>query len=865
MPFQKHVYFPLAVGAEAAEGMAAGLGPALAPGPGPVPFFQFRPRQESVDWRRLGAIDVDKVAGELDFLTLQENMANITFCKLEDEKCPHCQAGLDPVLLKLIRLAQLTIEYLLHSQEFLTTQLQGLEQRLRRSLADGEQGKRALAKQAADIKLLKDECRRRKKLISTQQLMIEAKASYHQCHFCEKAFMNQAFLQSHIQRRHPEDIHIADLKKKAQTEKLQNEIDVLKEQLQLTKSQLEAEQQAHMVKFSKEYEIQKTREEEILKSFDKWKEEEKEKLVDEMEKVKGMFMKEFQELTTKNSELENQLLEIQRSNMQVKSNIGTLKDAQEFNEDRPQCSQDFQYMLQLLDNQEIKWNSRVQALHEEHKKEKGQLLSHIEKLQASTIVDLNASNVFYKKRIEELGQRLQEQNELIITQKKQIKAFSSKPLKSNRGQNVSLSTWQTSEAKSSTPTLHINAPAPQALDPKSSPTVPEQAFSSHILEPIEELSEEEKGKENELKLNNSKLHLINALKTNPSLTKELRTVLEQTLVEKLESLGIKAGVRGIPSDILNRVLVSVESAREEREKQVPNIQQIREHLEHQVSCKIEERASLSSNRSVSTSHINSADIRRVSQLETTSPLEWPKLTKQSLKIKCSMKQRPVVTERTSTPKTRKNTLGDDFPKKSSSVTTPPFSSEEEFDEEMIVQSYVYPELLQQPSSKTVVNNFGKDINKSDSDWTEESEIEELEAPSKPPRSMSIRKLTEKVEKTLSSHGSLNKAIGGINVTQAFMKKEVIDDKEELKFADVNDDDWDISSLEEEKSLGKAVGKDRSGSVPTKDEADNPHVTKAWGSHTPKEPKGEGLHEADTVSTLKSSVVTVTDWSDSSDM
>lgn len=29
-----------------------------------------------------------------------------------------------------------------------------------------------------------------------------------QCHFCDKAFMNQAFLQSHIQRRHPEDSHL---------------------------------------------------------------------------------------------------------------------------------------------------------------------------------------------------------------------------------------------------------------------------------------------------------------------------------------------------------------------------------------------------------------------------------------------------------------------------------------------------------------------------------------------------------------------------------------------------------------------------------------------------------------------------------
>ena len=49
-----------------------------------------------------------------------------------------------------------------------------------------------------------------------------------------------------------------------------------------------------------------------------------------------------------------------------------------------------------------------------------QLLSHIEKLRTSMIDDLNASNVFYKKRIEELGQRLQEQNELIITQRQQV-------------------------------------------------------------------------------------------------------------------------------------------------------------------------------------------------------------------------------------------------------------------------------------------------------------------------------------------------------------------------------------------------------------------------------------------------------------
>ncbi|KAF6333410.1 hypothetical protein mRhiFer1_008168 [Rhinolophus ferrumequinum] len=73
--------------------------------------------------------------------------------------------------------------------------------------------------------------------------------------------------------------------------------------------------------------------EEFLKLVDGQNEEEKEKLVDEMEKVKEMFMKEFKELTSKNSALDYQSSEIQKSNMQMKCNTGPLKDAHEFKEE----------------------------------------------------------------------------------------------------------------------------------------------------------------------------------------------------------------------------------------------------------------------------------------------------------------------------------------------------------------------------------------------------------------------------------------------------------------------------------------------------------------------------------------------------
>ncbi|XP_072478207.1 cilium assembly protein DZIP1 isoform X3 [Notamacropus eugenii] len=737
MPFQKHVYYPFAGGQEGqapapsstlhcpSRSTGAGVAGMASAGAGPFPFFQFRPRLESVDWRRLSAIDVDRVAGELDFLTLQENIMNITFCRLEDEKCPHCQSGVDPVLLKLVRLAQFTIEYLLHSQEFLTAQLQALEEKLRLALTDAEQGKKLLAQRAAEMRVLKDECKRRKKMITTQQMMIEAKASYYQCHFCEKAFMNHAFLQSHIQRRHPEESHF-EFRKKAQTDRLQNEIDLLKEQLQLTKSQLEAEQQAHVVRFSKEYEIQKSKEEEILKSFDRWKEEEKEKLIDEMEKVKEMFMKEFKELTSKNSALEYQLLEIQKSNMQIKSNIGTLKDAQESKEERPQYPQDFQNVMQLLDNQESKWTSRVQALHQEHKKEKGRLLSHIEKLRTSMIEDLNASNVFYKKRIEELGQRLQEQNELIISQKQQIKEFASKPLHTINEQNGNPFVRQTLEKP--VPIIQMNASASKSSDSKSSQTI---------------------------------------ARDKPSMT----------------------------------------------------------------------------------------------QLEMSSSGELPRVTKSSSKTKHLIKQKSVRAEQIHTPITRTDTLEENFLKKSSSISTPPFSSEDELDEDGIVQSFLAPELLRKQSANSL-HSFGNDAARSDTDWTEGSEIEDNEIPSKPAEGSCIKLLTEKVEKTVSNHRNVNKPVGGISVAEAFVKKEEL--QEELQCADVDDDDWDTSPLEEEKSLKNNVGKKPSGPALIKIESNTIHVASAWDACAPKVPKTEGLQDADT-STLKSSLVTVTDWSDSSDI
>ncbi|NXL85712.1 DZIP1 protein, partial [Alectura lathami] len=753
-------------------------------------------------------------------------------------RCPHCQGPADPLLLKLLRLAQLCTEYLLHSQEYLSAQLGGLEEALRAAQAQRDRLGEEVAQRAQEVKGLKEECRRRKKMISTQQMMLEARASYHQCQFCEKAFMNYSFLQGHMQRRHPEESQM-EQKRKAKTDKLQDEIDKLKEQLQLTKSQLEAEQQANMIRFSKECEQQKSKEEEILQSFHKWKEEEKAKLADEIEKVKEMFMKELKELSSRNSTLENQLLALQTSNMQ-KSNLGTLKDSQEFIEEKPQSTQDYHKVVKLLEKQESKWTSKIQALRQDHETENSLLLSQIEKLKSSR-EDLNKNNTFYKRRIEELEQRLQERNDLIITQKKQIKELSTKSVASIKPYDTNTTVEHLEESKSSLPAMY------------------EQAPLVHMLEPIEELSEEEKEIEkDDHPAGRSNQHLINALKTDPSLTRELRVILEQALEEKLESLGIKAGVRGIPNDRLNKILRAIESAREHKVQQEPSIQRIREYLERQVSFRAEEKSS-SCNRTVSSPQIPSGN-QKFNQLGISSSAIPRKPVKRSSTAVRPTEQRAAAAENASTPK---RLFGNEASRKTPSITTPPFSSEEEADEDDVNQLYALPELLQKQSkaSSSKVSALQMASDKSDLDGAEESEIEETEAPAKTSKGTVIQKLTEQVGKSLSNHGNKSKPAGGINVAQAFLKKEEV---QEPKFSEADEDDWDISSIEDDFLLMKDH-RGRKASTAQTHEANTASVVQAWGLPKKDVPKQEGPREADNTSTLKSSLVTVTDWSDSSDI
>lgn len=149
---------------------AAGMTPSS--GASSVLPFKFRPRRESVDWRRINALDVDLVVSQLDVDALQEHIGTVTFCSLDGERCQRCQSPVDPALIKLFRLAQLTVEWLLHCQEFLTLSVRTAEERLTAMDREREQLLAQQRKQEEKVKALTAELKQRKKVIRTQQSML---------------------------------------------------------------------------------------------------------------------------------------------------------------------------------------------------------------------------------------------------------------------------------------------------------------------------------------------------------------------------------------------------------------------------------------------------------------------------------------------------------------------------------------------------------------------------------------------------------------------------------------------------------------------------------------------------------------------
>ncbi|XP_018423547.1 PREDICTED: zinc finger protein DZIP1 [Nanorana parkeri] len=842
MPFHDNVYYPFEQDVAQVSTMLNApwmshpfLSPGRMPSSNHGTLFKFRPRHESVDWRRIGAIDVDRVANELDFLTLQDNIMGVTFCNVENEKCPHCHSSLDPVLIKLIRLTQFTIEYLLHSQEYLTSNLQTLEEKARAAKNECEQLQVKITKQSTEIKALKDECKLRKKMIAAQQMMISASTGpCHKCQHCEKSFVNYSYLEGHIKRRHAEDTSLVFSAEQSPQhyDNLHYEINCLKEELQFTKKQLETDKATHLEKLSQlqESEHRKTMELEVLKKFDKWKAEERENFEEEMRKVKEMFMKELKEVTDKNSSLENELIELNRQSQQRRSGLGSLEESPQIDPGQGKSNYhcDTENIKELLENQEEKWRNHIQELKQEYDREKNQtiqLLRQEHDREKNRVKQLLQQDFDREKN--QIVQQLQQECEREKNEKNQIKELLTKPPPAVK--------------KSSEPTTGQSS---HNVERKHSAT----AFSTRDLEADGQ--------------GTIKYHVRHEVKNDHSLKKAIRKVIEQDLEEKLEVLGFKVGVRGIPSDKFQKLMDTRNSNRHMKEKTFPGLQKIYEKFSKHVTQKAEEQLSSSFKCASTSQPFTDAKSLTWGSTSSFSPLRQRK-PKTSI-VKSSQEElhaepRYPVPIKSSTPKVKLVSSKEISVTKPSSITTPPFSSDDESESsDMPLPSYKRPDSLRTNSKY----NVGFVDNESESDGSLLEEVRPqpayrsnglFQAPPKPARATQVKELVQQ------SSGSANLKPGAGDVPRTFVKKDPV---MELKLTDIDDTELDSSYLEDEPyEVPRSVQKRQETAVNRK-EVQTASVKHAGGVIKPYK---ADAREADTSSTLVSSLVTVSDFSDTSDI
>ncbi|XP_069053603.1 cilium assembly protein DZIP1L isoform X2 [Lepisosteus oculatus] len=735
-PFHRNHFYPLPLFSPGPCKMPGQLScsepPSTPWSPGPLQPFRFRARREGMDWRRFSALDVERVAREMDVGTLQEYIGTVTFCDLEAERCPHCRNPVDPVLLKVLRMSQLSTEYLLHCQDFLSAQVAGLEDRLQGELSGREREGKELARLEAELQAARQEGRRRKKMIATQQLLLQAGANnYHKCQFCDKSFVNYSFLQGHLQRRHPE-ITDAERQKKRQVEQMEDGIEELRARLKLTQAKLEAEREAEALRRQQELEEQRQREAKEKQQLESWKEEERKKFYQEMGDLRQLFLQELKDIASKSSSIEARLQDLQRSGVVV-SNLGTLRDTEE--EEKREARE--RELREKVARQKSEWKKKMKEMQNIHLLEKGELRSEIERLKMSLSVDRNTALQSLQQKISSLSSSIRQREKVIRSQEETIKTLSARP-------------------------VTVSAPAP-------------------VIQEEESTEEEDEEEEEPEDMGNLRQKLLESLRKNPDLVREFRPILEETLEEKLESMGLRKGTKGISKQTFKTLSSTVASQRQQKAKKLQEMPSLREKLTREVTKRVR-RLQESQGTTVPTPAA-SWKVQGSPTQQKRSKARNPPRPVQPLAPQPA--PRTIVTPRT--PRTR-----------AQRTSTPPFSSEEESGGD---SAYITS-----PGSKALpavrVVQAGPRQNQTvatEEDW---SDTELSEGPVSPgstrlPASQGsvVQSLTKSLEKQLSSPA--RRPVGGIKVlppsASASPKSSTV--MKNLQLSD-EESDLELSSVEE---------------------------------------------------------------------
>ncbi|XP_038209549.1 zinc finger protein DZIP1L [Zerene cesonia] len=183
-------------------------------------FSTHRPRVH-IEWNKIRLLDIESLIRERNFVLIEQHLNDILDCVLESEFDVRI---LDVGVVKIFRLAQLAVEYQQFCRHYLDRSVYVLREEVTSLAQELEANKRSLREKEEDIRRLK---RKSKHVIRTpvpygneniatmilntlkNQSDIFHTAPHldtlqqNKCNICDKVFLNQLYLKSHISRRHP--------------------------------------------------------------------------------------------------------------------------------------------------------------------------------------------------------------------------------------------------------------------------------------------------------------------------------------------------------------------------------------------------------------------------------------------------------------------------------------------------------------------------------------------------------------------------------------------------------------------------------------------------------------------------------------
>ncbi|XP_020292118.1 zinc finger protein DZIP1L [Pseudomyrmex gracilis] len=381
-------------------------------------YFNMHGSRVRVDWNRISAIDIDRVIHERDFWTIDENINNVIDYCLENE---YDTKILDPNFVKLFRLAQLSVEYLLYCKQYLDHSVIILKDELRQKIEQNVSMKKEIATLEDTVKSLKEKSKEKRKLLETSVSEI-SNGEIYKCPHCPKAFVRAIFVNAHIARKHS---YISDMgvtvspvheHYRAETEKLHNEIKTLKERLNQTERVIRNESDRLLDNTEKRYLKNTSQTESDIGKLDRF--EDQKRYQEDIGSLRNILFDEIRALREKDhTSLNESIFETNIKSLlrQQEKEIESLR-----NQLLERLTPGMENMQIKLQTQENYWKAKIKDMEAQHNNDIERLTAELKATQQ--ITDRIKSE--YAVKVHDLEKQSMDQSHILVEQRKQLNSLS---------------------------------------------------------------------------------------------------------------------------------------------------------------------------------------------------------------------------------------------------------------------------------------------------------------------------------------------------------------------------------------------------------------------------------------------------------